>query len=359
MTLLRLRSSPYGPADCSSRAGISGRTELVESDPAMNRGPLAAAWQALHLDSWRRVAIGVLPVAIALLLAFAQDRDLLGFADAHFFDVVTLSEPGQLPKVVLVAAEPAYDGSTANLAGDLVSAARQLGARRVAFSALPPGDFAAAGIPAGFVVVARPAERIPGSSNWRLAGSAPPPGAAVGARILAAAQYGVHRRQLAELSGAVGPIPSFEALAAGASPRPGATWLRLTPNQNLPRLQAGQLLAGEVGRQALAGAIVLIEPPAALRQHRVSTARTQDSGAMSPSAFSAAAIQTFADVRAVRPTSSLESLLLLVALAAVSGLIYLRSDPKRDCSLVPADCDGRSRCRCVAGAAVSPTCCCR
>jgi CHASE2 domain-containing sensor protein len=271
--------------------------KLVESDPAMKRGPLAAAWQALHLDSWRRVAIGLLPLAVALLLAFAQDRGLLGFVDARFFDAVTLDEAGQPPKVVLITADAVYDGSSPELAGELVSAARRLGVERVAFGAAPPGQFAAAGIQVGFVVVALRAEKTPGTAHWRLT-EPPPSGAIAGARLRAAAQSGINRRQL-------------------------------TPRQNLPRLRVEQLLAGEIGTEALRGAILLIEPPSALARPTVATARAEASGIMPQSEFSAAAIQTFADGRGVRPLSSLESLLLLVALAAISGLVYLRSDPKR------------------------------
>ncbi len=295
----------------------------------MKRGPLAAVWQALHIDSWRRVAIGLLPLVVALLLAFAHDRGALGFADARFFDAVTLNEPGQRPRVVLIAAETLYDGSNPGQASALVSAARRLGVERVAFVAPPPADIAAAQAPFGFVVMARPAEKIPGTSRWRLTGPPPPSWAVAGARIRAAAQSGVHRRQLAELPGTAGPIAAFEALAAGRTPRPSASWLRLTPNQNLPRLRAQQLLAGEIGSQALAGAILLIEPPATQTERRIATPRDGAAGAISPSAFSAAAIQTFADGREVRALSPLESLLLLIALAAISGLIYLRSDPKR------------------------------
>jgi hypothetical protein len=301
---------------------------LVESDPALRRGPLAAVWQALHIDSWRRVAIGLLPLGVALLLGFAQDRGVLDFADARFFDAVTLSEAGQPPKVVLIVAEPIYGAGGEGLAVELVRTARRLGARRVAFSAAPPGDLAAAGVPAGFVVVAQRPERVPGTTRWRL-GESPWPGMQAGARVRAAAQSGVHRRQLGELPGEAGGLPSFEALAAGKAVRPGGDWLRLTPNQNLPRLQAGQLLAGEVGRQALSGAILLIEPPLAQARAPVATARAGVAGTMPSSEFSAAAIQTFADGRGVRPVSTLESFMLLVALAALSGLIYLRSDPKR------------------------------
>jgi hypothetical protein len=192
---------------------------LVEIDPAVKRGPLAVAWQALHLDSWRRVAIGLLPLAVALLLAYAQDRGVLGFADARFFDAVTLNEAGQPPKVVLIAADALYDGTRPELGPELVSAARQLGAARIAFSAAPPGQFAAAGAAPGFVVVAHRAEKIPGTAQWRLA-EPPLPGAIAGARLRAAAQSGINRRQLGELPGADAPLVSFEALAAGKTQRP-------------------------------------------------------------------------------------------------------------------------------------------
>lgn len=302
---------------------------MVDSDPARQRGPIAWLWEALRLDGWRRAVIGLLPLVVPLLLALAHSSGLFAWSDARFFDAVTLREAGRKPQVVMVRSDPAFAARGAERHALLARAALARGASRVAFRIDPGVDFAAAGLPASRVVVARPVERVPGSELWRLVGGRSSQGALAGAKVLAGAEDGIHRRQLGALPTERGSLPVFESLAAKADPGEGSYLLRLTARQNLPRLDASQLIAGEIDASALAGAVILVEPPGGVREARVVTARAPAAAAMTLSEYSAAAIQTLADRRAARELSPLGAALLLAGLGVLAGLIYLRSDPKR------------------------------
>lgn len=283
----------------------------------------------MRLGGWRRVAIGLLPLALALVLAFVQYRGLLSGSDALVFDALTLEQAGRSPAVVIVQSDPLFEQRGVGRQAELARAALALGARRVAFRQDPGIDPARDGIAAGRVVVARAIEKVPGRPAWRFAGAAPAPGIVAGARVLAPAVQGLHRRQLAWLPGETGRIPVFEAAAVWVAGVHNPYWLRLSRRQNLPQIEASQLLSGAVDAAALAGLVVLVEPPEGKYRAHVATPRSPGSQAGTLGEYNALAIQTLATRRGVRALDPLESALLLIAAALLSGLLYLRSDPKR------------------------------
>lgn len=293
---------------------------MVDADPARQEGRLTWLWMALRLDGWRRVAIGLLPLAVALLLALAHDRGWFQATDRLVFDLLTLDEAGRPPQVVIVRAQT----------GDEVALARALlaaGARRVVFQSDPGIDPGAAGIPVGQVVVARAVARIPGRAAWRFIGPDPAPGVVSGAAVLARAEAGLHRRQIAALPGEKRQILALESAATGVEPVANPYWLRLSRNQNLPRIAARQVLAGEIDAKALSGAIALVERGG--KDASLATPRERSGETTSLSEYRALAIQTLLTGRAARPLDRAGSALLLAAFALLAGLIYLRSDPKR------------------------------
>ncbi len=302
---------------------------VVEADPARRTGLLASLWTALRLDGWRRVAIGLLPLIVALALAFAHDRGWTRWSDAAAFDLMTLEAPGRPPAVVIVESDAAFEARGAGRDTELVKAALAQGASRIAFRFDPGLDLARDRIAPGRVVVARQVAKVPGNPVWQLTAPPPNPGIAAGARILAPAERGLHRAQLMALPGPGGPIPLFETAAAGREPSGEPYWLRLTRRQNLPRLAASQILSGEAGKSALNGMVVLVEPAQSVRPVTVASPRDLPGAVGTLTTYNALAIQTLLDRREVRPLGSFQSTLLLALFALVSGLIYLRSDPKR------------------------------
>lgn len=293
---------------------------MVEADPARQEGRLAWLWAALRLDGWRRVAIGLLPLAVALVLALAHDRGWFQATDRLAYDLLTLEEAGWPPRVVIA------DGGAGNEAA-LVRALLASGVRQVVFQSDPGIDPVAEGIPAGRVVVARTVEKVAGRSAWRFAGPEPAVGLVSGASVLARAEAGLHRRQIASLPGERGPLLALETAATGTDPAANPYWLRLSRNQNLPRIAAHQVLDGEVGAKALSGTIVLVERARSAVQ--IATPRDGPGTPTTLTEFRALAIQTLLTGRAARPFDRTGSTLLLAVFALLTGLIYLRSDPKR------------------------------
>jgi hypothetical protein len=312
----------------------SGRNRLVNSDPALQRDRLAGLWDLLRLTGWRRVLLGLLPLAVALAIGLAQGYGFFRPTDLMFFDYVTLREAGRPPKVIIIRSDPAFAAMGENRHALLVRAALQLGASRVAFRVDPGLDPIAAGLPAGRIVIARPGEPVPGTRAWRLIGPPPAPGVLAGAKVLAGAEAGLHRRQIGWLPGTAGAIPVFDSAAAGQVSPERSYLLRLSRRQNLPRINASQLL-GDIGElPRLGGMVALVEPPEGGGEARVVTARTRAAQAMSLTDYNAAAIQTLLDGRGVRELGPINALLLLIAVGALSGAIYLRRDPKKILLLV-------------------------
>lgn len=309
---------------------------MVKSDPALQQGRLAGLWQRLRLTGWRRVLIGLLPLAVALTTALAQGAGLFRSTDLLFFDFVTLREAGRPPKVVIARSDPAFAAMGPDRHAELVRAALKLGASRIAFRVDPGLDPQATGLPSGRIVIARSAQPVPGTRSWRLSGQHPASGVVAGAKVLAGADAGLHRRQLGWLPGERGTIPLFDTAAAGQAAPQRSYLLRLSNRQNLPRINASQLLGDLSGLPRFDGAVVLVEPPAGTGEARVVTPRNRAAQAMSLTEYNAAAIQTLMDRRGVNELGPLNALLLLLAAGALNGLIYLRRDPKQILPLMMA-----------------------
>lgn len=271
----------------------------------------------------------MLPLFVALAVGFLQYRDYFRVSDARFYDFVTLREPGTPPRVVIVRSDPAFEARGAARNVELVRITLKHGALRVAFRQDPLIDPAQHGLPMNRIVVSRAVEPVPGTRHWRLTGPAPAAGVTSAAKVLAAAEHGIHRRQLGSLPGADGAIPVFESAAAGQGAVVQAYLLRLSRRQNLPRIEASQLIGGEIDLRALAGAVVLVEPPTNVVQARVVTARDPAAAAMTLTDYNAAAIQTLMTGRGARALGSFAALLILLSVGAIVGAIYLRADPKR------------------------------
>ena len=280
----------------------------------------------MRLTGWRRLLIGIYPLGVALLLALANQAGWLRAADAYFFDLVTLREPGRAPQVVIVDSTSAAVHDAEGAAA-LARAALRGGASRVVFARDPGIDPQRQGLATGRIVVARPVERIPGTSRWRFVGPPPAQGVISAAQALAPAERGLHRRQLAWLPGRSERLPLVESAASGWQSAEQSYLLHLSREQNVPRVSVRQLVSGELGGRVLAGRIVVVEPgPAELK---VVTARDPAAQAMSLSEYRALAIQTLTDGRAVQELNPLEAGVLLLALAALAGAVFLLADPKR------------------------------
>lgn len=307
---------------------------MVDADPARHEGPLSWLWAALRLDGWRRALIGLLPLALALVLALAHDRGWLQAGDRAVFDALTLEEAGQKPRVAIIASDPGFTARPAGREAQLVRALLAAGVRRVVFQADPGFDPADDAFPPGAVVIPRPAAKVPAKSAWRFVGPPPPPGELVATAAIPRSEAGLHRRQILWLPGEESPLPALASAATGTAAGANPYWLRLSRNQNLPRIEASQVLAGQLQSQALGGAIALVEPAGG--DASVATPRDRPGTRTSASEFQALSIQTLATGRAVSPLDRLGAGLLLVLFALASGLIYLRSDPKRVLPLLVA-----------------------
>jgi PAS domain-containing protein len=270
----------------------------------------------------RSMIIVITSFSIALLLMLAHISGFFKIADALFFDAVTLREAGRSPKVLIVRSDPAFAASGSDRYDRLAKAALRQGVLRVAFP-FDPKIQPSAKVPAQKIVIGASVKKVPGTRKWQLvkAGHA--------ALVMASAEYGIYRRQFAWLDGKVGRIPVFESAAAGRQLQSRNYMLRLSRNQNLPRIDASQLLDGSVDVNSVKGLILLMEPPTALTSPKIATAKGGGAQAISRSSYSAAAIQTLADRREVVALPIFMTGLLLAFVAIILSLLFIRYDTKR------------------------------
>jgi hypothetical protein len=238
--------------------------------------------------------------------------------------------------VAIVASDPGFAARPAGREAELVRALLAAGVRRVVFQVDPGFEPDRDAFPPGAVVVPRAAVKLPARPAWRFTGPPPPAGVLIATIAIPRAEAGLHRRQILWLPGENSPLPALASAATGTAAGANPYWLRLSRNQNLPRIEASQVLARQLQTQALGGAIALVEPSGAGRSASVATPRDRPGSNTSATEFQALSIQTLATGRAVGPLDRLGAGLLLVLFALASGLIYLRSDPKRILPLLVA-----------------------
>ncbi len=238
--------------------------------------------------------------------------------DRFFYDQVTLRDSGEAPRVLIVKA----DGSSYDR---LVQSALRQGVKLVAFPFDPGLDLQTQRTFGDKIVIGAVAARVTGARYWRFKDGE----AARAALALAPADYGIHRFQLGSLPAQKGQIPLFETAAAGVSQPPPKYLVRISKEQNLPQIDAKQVIAGEVDPAAIQGMIILVEPPTGPWTQKTVTARDSLGAPITRTEFSAAAIQTLATGKAVTSLSWWPSMLLLLLSALITALAYLRYDPKK------------------------------
>jgi hypothetical protein len=270
----------------------------------------------------RDISILLLSAGMLALIIFAHVSGAFRMPDALFYDAVNLRDSGRSPKVILVRSDAEFNKIGADRYDRLVNMARSRGVKRIAF-AFDPGQLALNDRKAADIVIAAAPARIPGSAKWILnkKGNA--------ANIRAAAEYGIYRRQLAWIDGPQGRIAVFESAAAGrslSSVRDRAYLVRLSQSQNLPEIDASQLVSGAVEQRTLTGLVMVVQDPG---QSKIASARGSGADAMTSGQYSAAAIQTLIDRREVTVLPLMIAALLLVVTALVLTWAYLRYDTRR------------------------------
>jgi hypothetical protein len=283
---------------------------------------LAVRKHFLINGSARSIKIGLIVSLILAVTSGLHFSNYLSIPDWLFFDAVNIRDFGRSPKVVIVRSDNAFQALGAKRFQKLADASQSAGIQRIAFLYDP--DFE---MPShnrrNKIISAGAVERVPARKAWRFTSNGN------AAALLAAPGYGIYRQQLAWLPGEKSRIPVFESAAAGRVPDAQSYFVRLSHRQNLPSIDASQIIEGAIDNRSIAGMILLVEPPITARPKTVATARGSGQAAMRYSMFSAAAIQTLADRREVNPLDALAVLSLLAAIALINAIIYMRYDAKR------------------------------
>jgi hypothetical protein len=286
-------------------------------------------------DASRKNADWLAAILVALLMGVAVQMGFFRVPDGIIFDVITTHEPARKPRVILIEQDPAFQRLGDARHAVLARTSMALGAVRIAFMVDPGTAAFATNTASGHIVVGHGAEPVPGRHVWRLTGGAgQTPGLIHAARKVAAPEYGIYRRQLAWLDGADAAVPLLEAAAAGATLPAQSYYVRMPRAQNMPRITASQLINGDLAAGELKGMIALVSPAATGTVYNYATPLSHDGEAMSASEFSAYAIQTLADERAVRPLYEWLSPLIILLVCLAAAALYRRFDPKR--IIVPA-----------------------
>lgn len=272
-------------------------------------------------SSLRRVlAPFVTPLLIAAVLAALVALGAFRVTDGMLFDAVTTLEGPRESKVILVEQDEAFLSAPEGRSNALAEAARTLGARQVAFLQ-DPGDLSDPRVIRG-----RTASRVPGKSSWQIEGEGQPGAVAA---MIAAPAYGIHRVQLGWLDGEAGRLPLVETAAAGLLPRQQQYYVRMSNRQPVARIDASQILGGQLGTGELDGLVVLVAPLPGSDVRRIVTPAAPDGPAISGAEFSARALQTLLDGSASYRMPPWQSALAILALCLSLAILFRRIDPKR------------------------------
>jgi hypothetical protein len=270
----------------------------------------------------RAIKIGLI---VSLITAVLTALHLFGFShvsDELFFDAINLRDFGRPPKVIIVRSDAGFVAMGTARHQALADAGQAAGVKRIAYH-YDAGFKMPAQMNGIEHIFAGAIERIPARGVWQLKSNGN------AAALVAAPGYGIYRQQLAWVRGVKGHIPVFESAAAGYVPAAQSYFVRLSHNQNLPQLDASQIINGSIDRRVLKDMILLVEPLARGKHQTLATARGSGKAAIAHYVFSAAAIQTLADRREVTPLGTFGVMMLMLAIALLLTLIYVRYDVKR------------------------------
>jgi CHASE2 domain len=281
-------------------------------------------------STWKAGADWLTAIGVALAIGVMGQAGLLRVPDGMVFDLITSHEPARKPRVIVVEQDAKFAARGDQRYDELVRRSLELGVRRIAFMADPGTDVLANARAARRIVIGAAPTRVPGRKAWRLfPASVGNSEVKVAARTMAAPEYGIFRKQLAWLKGSDGPVPALEVAAVQAELPMQAYYVRMPTAQNVPQVSATQLLNGDLGADELKGMIALISPPSRATSRRYATPLGYGGQPITASEFSAYAIQTLADRRAVFPLRIWQAPLLILLLCLAAVLLYKRFDPKR------------------------------
>ena len=275
-----------------------------------------------------RIGLVVLP----LLLALAQYLGAFVTTDGRFFDLFSVNGAAGSPGVVIIEQDAAFVRKGRQRFARLEASLRQLGVERVGY--LDDGRAALAaprpGRTALPVVVASAPTPSPDRDSWIEAAppSRPAPGITPAARVIAAAQYGIYRRQFSTIPGESGPIPVFDAALAGREGGARAFYIRMSDRQSIPRIEASQVDARLFDAGALRGKVALVTT-AFSAQPGYATPQTPSSRRTSEAVLRAYAVNTLRSGDAVHILPGWAMLAAILLAGSLFALFNNRIDPKR------------------------------
>lgn len=307
--------SPLSPATGAKRANArpAGRRSTLRNQ--------LRAWRREFIFNW----LG--PLTIVIVLAACFQAGMFVQSDGRFFDFVSVNQASTSPKVVVIERDAPFEGRGPQRFHTMERELARLGVERIGYLSAPDFRIGTTKVP---VVAALPAKPLPENRSWQL--EMPDRGignAAPTARAMPASDYGIHRKQLASLSGRQGNIPVFDAALAGASSPPdGEFFVSMPRQQNIPVLRASQVLDGEMAVSELQGLVAMIVTPSALKG-TLATPISPNHRTMSEAIFRAHAVNT---IRSNRASNWIEPLLawsIMLVFGVILALVYRRSDPKQ------------------------------
>ena len=284
--------------------------------------------QAMRVVSRERIAGILAPMLVMVLFGVLHQAGLFRDIDGRIFDRFTVMGSASTPQVLVVESDAAFTESGNGRFERLHTVLQDLGVERVGYlgdRALPVGG---GSIP---VIYGEQADPIPLNDIWRFPARERQGGIGQirAASNIAPSEYGIHRGQYLGLRGEAGTlIPGFEQALAGAAPRDGQFLVPMPRAQSIPIVPASKIVAGNLGRTDLSGAVAMVVSSAALEPN-LATPQDPNTAAMSPAVFRALAVQALRSGEAVVRSGPLDSWILLLAAGLALAIAYRRSDPKR------------------------------
>lgn len=269
------------------------------------------------------VLVDFLILAGATVISFLLAQStLLSVMDGFAYDTATKYEVAQPPKTLLVEQDAGFLSGSSNRAGDLIDGASASDLRAIGFLDTNQSDMASpslgkVSIPA---ICKLPAERVPAQPAWQMpgandvisAGGIPVPAVSLPPR------YGIHRALLPQVEGEAGPLALFEAALSGRGDVSGPYWPRMPKGQNIPRITASQLVAGNFAAGDLTGLTAIVVPAGAEGRAAIATSLDPEGRSATKAILAAHAVQSLLDRREVQPASTLLALLSILSAALLT-----------------------------------------